>query len=280
MRGRPSQPPDPRPHREAAPVVVVGGRAPEIGRRAREEELATLEGQRSQRAAETRSKRRMKSPPAISTDAAVVRVRSGRSGRRCPPLCPCFGGQIPFRRTKYAAGTRTGKGNCSRATSWPAGTSGAASSSAEGHVEKVFDAGLAAAADRRQIQGQRISAARCRTHARQPAGSGHGAIGQDLPRTHDVRQVGEGPPVLDRDLPGRHAPRAIATHRRHSHRLVHLLHLPRMRMQLPVSRNQSVHQEVPVIAHSRRTEVTPVRPVFAGHCSSVPLASPGRPSPR
>ncbi len=128
--------------------------------------------------------------------------------------------------------------------------------SAEGHVEKVFDSGLASFADGRQIQGQGISAARRRTQARQPAGSGHGAVGQDLPRSIEARQVTERVAVLDRNPPAGQIDLADPN------RLVHLLDLPGMRMQLPVRGHQSVHQKVPVVAHPRRAEVTPIRPVF------------------
>ena len=246
------QPPDPGPHRETAPVVVVGGGAPEVGCRAREEEFAAAEPHRGQGAGGAVEAE----CEVVAGDLDVVRCLlraqrpAGKGSRfesrlRHPELLPGHDMARWYHRRILPR--------------------------SEDDLEEAL--GTRPQSDHGDsLQRQRITPAWWRPQPGQGPHDWAPSIDHQLPGPLQVREVGEGASVFDHDTPW------VVTNPRHPHRLVHLLHLPRVRMQLPVRRHQPIHQEVPVVTHPRR-------PKIAHHTPSIPApahqsrAWPGRPSP-
>ena len=111
-----------------------------------------------------------------------------------------------------------------------------------------FDLGL------RNVEGDDFGRSRRGGDGRHLSLGDHHPVRGQLPASREVGEIGEGAEVLDLDQP------RTGVERPDPDGLVDLLDLEGVRMGLPVGRDQSVHQEVPVGGDPRWPDVPPVGP--------------------
>ena len=178
-RRTPREPPHAGSHREAVSVVVVGGGAPEVRGRAREEELAVAQPYRGQGAG-----------GAVEAVREVVAAHPDRVGRllgaeRAAGKGSRPGAQLPM----VVLFPRNDMARRQQRRVLP---------SSEDDVENDFDS-VPQSDHRHPLQVQRVASTRRRGERRQGSHIRSASIDHALPRPHQVGEVREGPPVLHHD---------------------------------------------------------------------------------